>query len=383
MKCKELFDEINRLNEKYIKVWEEFCNIESPTSYKEGVDKSGAYVAKWAKDMGFEVDYAPMEKSGDVICITMNPNEKREPVCISGHIDTVHPAGLFGSPAVHLDEEKIYGPGVVDCKGGIVAGMLSMEALKNVGFDVRPVKLILQSDEEVSSRLSDKKTIDYMCKKSKGAVAFLNLEGFKSGCAVIQRKGIVTFEFKVKGIKAHAASCAVEGANAIAEAAYKIIELEKLKDDSGITCNCGLISGGVAQNTVPDECVFRANIRFADASQYEWVTEYVTKIARETHIYGCVCEVATVSVRPAMERCEKNLNLLLDINRIYSQNGIPLLNPASSKGGSDAAYVTVWGIPCVDSLGIEGGNIHSENEFAYIKSLEEAARRIASVIYCI
>ena len=33
-------------------------------------------------------------------------------------------------------------------------------------------------------------------------------------------------------------------ANAIVDAAYKMIELDKLKDDDGITCNCAVVNGG-------------------------------------------------------------------------------------------------------------------------------------------
>ncbi len=383
MTCQNLFNEIEKLSPKYINIWEEFCNLESPTNCKEGVDKCGEYVINRAKTLGFEVERCPQEKAGDVICITMNPNAKGEPVCISGHIDTVHPVGLFGYPPVHMDEEKIYGPGVTDCKGGVVSGMLSMEALKNVGYTNRPVMLLLQTDEEVGSKLSDKKTINYICQKAKDATAFLNLEGFNNGYAVIQRKGILTFEFKVKGIKAHSAACAKDGANAIAEAAYKIIEMEKLKDDDGLTCNCGVISGGTAQNTVPDECVFRANIRFATEKQYNWVMDYAKKVSEETHIPGCSCEISVVGMRPAMELCERNKELLAKINDIYSKNNLPELEPLFARGGSDAAYVTKAGVPCIDSIGVEGGAIHTEDEFAYLKSLKEAACRVASVIYCI
>ena len=41
MDHKVLFDEIDRLYPDYLKVWEDVCNIESPTIYKEGVDKVG------------------------------------------------------------------------------------------------------------------------------------------------------------------------------------------------------------------------------------------------------------------------------------------------------------------------------------------------------
>ena len=381
MSCNKLFEEIKRLNEKYIKIWEELCNIESPTTFKEGVDKCGAYVTDWAKDMGFDVEVCPQEVAGDVICITMNSKADAPMVCFSGHMDTVHPVGLFGYPPVHMDEEKIYGPGVTDCKGGIVAGMLAMEALKNTGFTQRPARLLIQTDEEMGSRISKQATINYICEKAKDAVAFLNLEGISPGNAVIERKGILTIQFSVKGIKAHSARCADLGANAIAEAAYKIIEMEKLKDDAGLTCNCGVISGGTVPNTVPDECTFKANIRFANKEQYDWVMDYARKVSDEIHVEGCTCEISVAGFRPAMEKSEKNSELLSRLNKIYTENGMPYLEPLFAHGGSDAAYTTIAGIPTVDSLGISGGRIHSEEEWAYTKSLEEAAQRVGAAVY--
>ena len=41
MKCKNLFREIDGLNETYIKVWEDCCNLESPTLDKIRVDYYG------------------------------------------------------------------------------------------------------------------------------------------------------------------------------------------------------------------------------------------------------------------------------------------------------------------------------------------------------
>ena len=46
MNCNKIFSEIDALNAKYINCWEDICNIESPTSYKEGVDQCGRYVAE-------------------------------------------------------------------------------------------------------------------------------------------------------------------------------------------------------------------------------------------------------------------------------------------------------------------------------------------------
>ena len=251
MKCKELFTKIDELDAKYIGVIEDVCNIESPTTFKEGVDAVGKYFIDAAKKFGWEIEVLPQDVSGDVVSITMNPDAAGEMICLSAHIDTVHPVGSFGTPAVSRDEEKIYGPGVCDCKGGAVAGLMAMEALDAVGYKERPVRLLLQTDEEKGSNPSKKATINYICDMAKDAVAFLNLEGHTAGDACIQRKGIANFTFKIHGIEAHSSLCFKAGANAILEAAHKIIELEKFKNEDGLTCNCGIIKGGTVTNTVP------------------------------------------------------------------------------------------------------------------------------------
>ena len=57
MKCTEMFNTIDNLNESYIKIWEDVCNIESPTKFKAGVDACGEYFAEFARGKGWKVEY--------------------------------------------------------------------------------------------------------------------------------------------------------------------------------------------------------------------------------------------------------------------------------------------------------------------------------------
>ena len=43
MSCGNVLEKIDELNEKYLDILEEVCNIESPTNFKEGVDAVGDY----------------------------------------------------------------------------------------------------------------------------------------------------------------------------------------------------------------------------------------------------------------------------------------------------------------------------------------------------
>ena len=380
MNYKEIFNLVEKTSEEYIPVWEDVCNIESPTDFKEGVDKVGSYFADLAKKHRWQVEFCKQDKVGDVVCITMNPESSEQPVTFSGHMDTVYPVGSFGEPPVKFDDEMIYGPGVADCKGGVVAGFLAMDVLQKIGFTARPVKLLLQSDEENGSKLSKKATINYICEKAKDSVAFINLEQHTRGEACLQRKGIITFEFVIEGQEAHSSRCAVSGANAIAEAAHKIIEIEKIKFDEGITCCCSVIKGGTVVNTVPGSCEFKVNVRFATAEQETWIREFMQNVADTVYVEGCKTQLKQSSYRTSMQYTDKNEQLLKKINECFEKAELPQLTASKRTGGSDAADVSAYGIPCVDSMGVVGGYIHSPKERAYIDSLAESAKRLVWVV---
>lgn len=380
MSYQKLFDEIESLNEQYLSFLEDVCNIESPTTFKEGVDKVAYYFADKAKEKGWKIEVFKQKVVGDVVCITLNPEVNEKPITLSAHLDTVYPIGLFGCPAVKRDGEKMYGPGVMDCKGGAVTAFMAMDALEKTGFKKRPVMLLLQTDEEVGSHLSNKATINYICEKAKDSVAFLNLEGANGNTAVLQRKGIVRVKLHIKGRAAHSSRC-YEGVNAITEAAHKIIELEKYKDPQNITCNCGVINGGTVGNSVAEECFFVADFRYATKENLEEINQKLTHLCKNPILEGCICDFEITNDRPSMILCDRNVELLAKMNEIYEKCNLSRLEGRSALGGSDAAYTTNAGIPTIDDLGTEGGRIHSSEEFIYLKSVVESAKKSAAVCY--
>jgi glutamate carboxypeptidase len=326
------------------------------------------------------VEICKQEVSGDAVCITMNPDVDAPPVAISGHMDTVHPVGSFGTPTVWRDEEKIYGPGTLDCKSGVVQGLFVLDVLERCGYTKRPVKLLLQSDEEVGSRPSKKATINWICQQAKDAVAFLNLENNRNDNAGISRTGIARYEFTVTGKAAHSAACNT-GASAIAQAASMLLELEKLKERNVLTCNCGLISGGSTPNSVPEKCTFVADIRYRDEAQLAIAKKLLEKVSNTEYIPGCSSTYEQISYRVSMPVMQRNLDLLEQVNKILTDAGMAAMAPVALGGGSDAADVTAAGIPCLDGMGPKGGGVHSRNEFAYLASLPEAAKRVATILY--
>ena len=390
MNSGELFAAVDKLNNEYIDFWNRICMMETPTSDKKRIDALGSFLKAKAVDYGWEIEEHVEDTAGNALCFTMNPAAPGAPVCFSAHMDTVYPVGSFGETPVRMDGNRICGPGVTDCKGGIAAAFLAMHALQDMGFSVRPVKLILQSDEEMNSRPSSKRTVDFMIRMAKGCAAFLNLEthsvlGYQNtgtekneGPAVLIRKGILTYRFYVRGKAAHSARC-MEGVSAVAEAAHKILELEKMKSDRGLTCSCGLIEGGTGINVVPETCTFSADIRFLTSGQKHEAEESVRRIAEKQYVPGSECRVELLGSRCAMEYSRRNEELLEKMNEIYRREGMPILHSAMSSGGSDAADISAAGIPTVDSIGVCGEFIHSLKERAQLDSLAACAKRVAVI----
>ncbi len=378
-----VFNEIDSLNEKYISVWADVLNIESPSDFKEGVDNVSQYFIDLSKKFNWEIEVFEQEKFGNVVTIIMNKDAKGTPVVLSGHLDTVHPVGSFGETPVKIENGNIYGPGATDCKGGVVAGFLCMEALHNVGFSERPVMMILQSNEEIGSGIENKATINYICQRAKGAAAFLNLEGYDEAWKDklgLHRKGVLGSTFIITGIEAHGSLCARKGANAIREAAHKILLIEEFKDHNGITCNVGLINGGKKRNIVAGNCEFTVDTRFSTNEEYEFIVSELKKIAENNLVKGCTCEFKITNLRPSMDLTKTNLDFLDKINKCFEKYGFSKKEIGSGAGGSDAAEVTQAGIPCVDCIGVKGDYIHSLNEYAVLDSLADSAKRMAAII---
>ena len=63
MNYRDVFAKIDSLYERYVQVWEDVCNIESPTACKAGVDAVGNYFIAMAEERGWSVEVCAQEKS--------------------------------------------------------------------------------------------------------------------------------------------------------------------------------------------------------------------------------------------------------------------------------------------------------------------------------
>ena len=360
---------MEREKNKFIDFWKMIVELESPTNDKALVDKVGQYVADFALSLGFSVRRVPFAKSADGIVIEWKNGSDKAPILFGAHLDTVHPVGAFGTPTVKVDGDNMIGPGILDDKAGIVQGLLTMAALREIGYKDHPLKLVLSPDEEVSTVLSGKEGVEYLEREGRESFCAFNLECGYPDKFTVSRFGILRRKFKVHGVAAHAGGAYDKGRSAIREMAYKIIELEKQSDLEHLTFNCGVISGGTVSNVVPEFCEVAIDMRFIDKEYLEKAREITDRVAAMQFVPDTTTEVEEIAVRPAMPFTEGVQKLAILFNECHEALEGKKLEYYHTRGGSDAAFFAQIGVPTIDSIGPLGGNIHNRGEWADTSTL--------------
>lgn len=378
------FKSVDSLTDKYLDFIRTLVRISSKSEDKAGVDAVLDKIIEHETENSYKLVRQPMEKSGDVASFTLFNGENLPTVCLSAHMDTVFEKGEFADPVVTEDEENLYGPGVTDDKGGIALGFLVMSALKKSGFNRANIKMILQSDEEVSSVLSDRKTIEFMCKQSVGSKAFLNLELGRQNVLTTARYGIIKARFDITGESAHAAEkMKGMGISAIKEAAYKILEIENREVTEDHSFSVGTINGGTTVNTIAEHCSFTVDCRIKTNASEQTAKAFLQSVADKRYVKGTSCKLTYVGVHSPFEANKKTDDLFEVINAANVKYFGESLIAKTAGGGADSAYPSAIGIPTIDSMGVDGGNLHTHNEYMIKKSLAPRAKRIIAAIFAI
>ena len=132
----------------------ELVEVESPSEDKAAVDRAGELVVEWVEGRGGKVRRHRQKKFGDVLELQFGPTRsKRAWVLLLGHLDTVWPMGTLRKMPWREADGKLWGPGVLDMKAGVVMALEAVAALRELDAE-RPVTLLLVSEEEVGSPVS-------------------------------------------------------------------------------------------------------------------------------------------------------------------------------------------------------------------------------------
>ncbi len=356
-----------------IALLKQLVEIESPSNNKAAVDRVGVFLSDECRRAGAQVEVVPNEITGNHLIARWGSGSGG--ILLMHHMDTVFPLGTLERMPFYEKDERLFGPGVLDMKGGIVVSLSAIIALKASRELNRPVTMLVTSDEEIGSG-SSQELIEHLARQA--TLVLVMESGLLDGSLKAWRKGVGDFVIKVKGHAAHAGGAHEEGRNAIEELAHQVLAIQKMTNyEKGTTLNVGVIQGGTVSNVVPEEASAIVDFRVL-------IPEEAERVTKALHALSPVTPDTSLEVSGGLNRPPMPNNALMKTTfekAIKIASGIgQQIKAGGSGGGSDGNFVAPLGIPLLDGMGTYGEGLHSEREYIFTRSLTERAALTAALI---
>ncbi len=299
-------------------------------------------------------------------------------VVLTGHYDTVYPETSGFQAVSTRPDGALQGPGIADMKGGVSVMLAALEAFERhplaqqVGY-----RVLLSPDEEIGSTASAPILAEFA---RQGHVGLTYEPALADGSLASARKGSGNFHIVVHGRAAHAGRDFAVGRNAVMEAARLAQALHALNGQrDGVTCNIAQIDGGSPLNMVPDVAVVRFNVRFPAEEDAAWFEGEVDRIVGSVtgeglhaHRHGQI----TRGAKPFNLAQQRLFGAVKAAGALLGQD----IAWKPSGGVCEGNNLFASGLPNVDTLGVRGGDIHSEAEHAWPDSFVERAQLSALIL---
>lgn len=246
------------------------------------------YIENYLLDLNFKTEYKDKN-----LVMSYGENPK---IGFLGHTDTVsYTEGWQTNPfELTLKDGKLYGLGVCDMKSGIAA---ILDAVKDSKMK-NGIKLYFTYDEEIGFG-----GVYDVSKKEKSFPEIMIFGEPTNNEILVGSKGILEFEVKFFGIKAHASN-PVKGKNANMDAVKFLMELEQFYQEkikleknenfeiSYTTMNVGTINGGTDKNSISDFCKITLDFRAIKIEHNEAIKSKVKELAEkykcDSNVIECV-----------------------------------------------------------------------------------------------
>ncbi|MFL5660914.1 MAG: M20 family metallopeptidase [Ktedonobacteraceae bacterium] len=366
---------------RYIEELSTLCAIDSYSFYKPGLDEVATYLATRMHNLGMDVRIAKRESWGNDLLGVIS-GEGHGNVLLLGHTDTVYPVGTAVSRPVHIEGDTIYGPGVCDMKGCILAALYAVEAILAMNYrDFGQIRFLCVSDEEIT----DRHCLDIIQQAAQDCHAALVLEAARAdGDIVSARKGNAWYTLSARGRSAHAGVEPEKGRNAIVEIAYQTLQFQGLNGwREGITINPGVITGGTLPNVVPDMAQVQFDLRFLHSQDRLDTEARWREIMQQQRVPDVelmlYCEP---DFKEPLVCTPASLKIVRRAQDIAGMLGFSI-NHVLTGGASDSSYTSGYGIPTIDGLGPIGGLDHSPGEYIKLSSIAPRTALLAGLLVSI
>ncbi|GAB3036721.1 succinyl-diaminopimelate desuccinylase [Parafrigoribacterium mesophilum] len=344
------------LSESSVELTRALCDIES-------VSGNETALADAVETALSELDHLNVVRDGDtIVARTMLGRPQR--VVIAGHLDTVPVNGNLPTRRETDDgRDWLWGRGTVDMKAGVAVQLKLAAELVSPVVDLT---WIWYDHEEVSSDLN-----------GLGRIAASRPELLTGDFAILGEptnsqveggcNGTLRVDVQTRGLRAHSARAWV-GRNAIHAAAPILtalagyvprqVEVDGLVYREGL--NAVRISGGVAGNVIPDQCVVHVNYRFAPSRSAQEAIAHVREV-----FDGFETTVVDVA-----EGARPGLDAPLARQFVAAVGGTA--NP--KYGWTDVARFAALGIPAVNYGPGDPLKAHADDERVDIEQITRCER---------
>jgi succinyl-diaminopimelate desuccinylase len=339
-----------------IDITRQLCDIESVSGNEGAI--TDAIVASLAG-----LDHLEIIRNGDTVVARTNLG-KAQRVVIAGHTDTVQLNGNLPTRYETIDGiDYLWGRGTVDMKSGVAVQLKLAAELSNPRVDIT---WMWYDHEEVSAELNGLNRLAAASPELfAGDFAILGeptRSEIEGGC-----NGNCRIEVRTFGKRAHSARAWI-GHNAIHDAAPILdilasyvpreVEVEGLVYREGL--NAVGISGGVAGNIIPDECMVHINYRFAPNRSGAEAVEHLRELFAGFD----------VTVVDLAEGARPGLDAPLAQEFLASVGGTAL----PKYGWTDVARFSALGMPAVNYGPGDPLKAHADDERVAVAQITECER---------
>ena len=295
---------------------------------------------------------------------------------LNAHLDTVQPTEgikpVISGDLIKSDGRTILG---ADDRAGIA---LILEAVRSLLEEATPhgeIILAFTICEEVGLLGAQ-----YLAEKGLKAAAGFVLDGgdCEGRRIVIAGPYHVRFRATVHGKATHAGTHPEDGVSAIVIASRAIANMKLGRVDEETTANIGRISGGVADNIVPELVEVYGEARSLDEAKLLLQVAHMAEQIRHaaTNLGGSV-EVHEVMNYRGFRLKEDDPPLRLALKAMRTLGIEPVLE--SITGGTDANMFNIGGIPAV-ALPTGMGGAHSREEYCHVPVMERCALLVQTIL---
>jgi tripeptide aminopeptidase len=320
---------------------------------------------------------------GNLIAKVNGTMHDSKTLMICAHMDTVVP-GKNVKPIVKDNTITSSGDTILgaDDKSSIAAILEALRCLVNAREKFCDLEVVLTICEEIG--LLGAKNLDYSLLKSRQCIV---LDSSDFDKIILQAPVSDKLKIKIIGKEAHAGVNPENGINAIKVASHAISKMRLGRIDSETTANVGIITGGRAQNVVPNEVNILAEARSRNETklknQVDHMIECFEKTAAEYNVtidgktYQAKADIEVNREYPLMN-VSKDAHIVNVIKKAGNNLGFKL-DYKESGGGSDANIFNSRGIESV-VLGSGMKNTHGLNESLDIDSMAKSAELLLESI---